>query len=389
MPGILTIYNCGTNYDRTNSQELIASLALKTIGQEGQDWIINPGPGSSGLYYKSVRAQIAGAVIGAFGRQIVEGFGGATGSGRDVNIASTLDLVRKLRPAQINMAGWSRGAITCIEIANAITEAPDLPAIPISLFLVDPVPGPHEANAWNWTSFSTRIPGTVTHCSAILQEGDERGWMMAPLVDPFRTQEERRRTYPMPGPHSASVEVQKPFEPVARLARSLVESFLSSRGTNLKSTLSLSPVETCELYGQIMLVLAVGQGRTSSRDNVPNAYRASTVFVSGHHREQSGLAFPATTQVFSNLVATSISNTQQQMVTAEARKMKQDAPNAFMAFTRAVMINILSTQPIGTTPPMMPLGPTISRPGSSPIVANPPLMKMTPLQAFLWSVFRP
>ena len=390
MAGILTIYNSGTNYDRSNSQELIASLALKTSGAEGESWIINPGPGSTELYNKSLRARVAGFLIGPLvGRQVVEGFGGATGSGRDVNVDATLEVVRRVKPARINMTGWSRGAITCIEIANAITEARDIPAIPMSLFLVDPVPGPHEANAWNWTSFSTRIPPTVTHCSAILQEGDSRGWMMAPLIDPFRTQDERRRTYPMPGPHSASVEVQKPFEPVARMARCLVESFLDSRGTGLKSVLQLTPKEMCDLYGQMMLVLAGGQGRTSDRGSVPNAYRDSQIFVNGHHRAQSLVAYPATTLAFSELSNPSISENLKAPVTAEARSMKRDAPNAWLAFVRALFWSILSTQPVRYPMPVIPSGPMIGRPGPGLVIANAPLMRLTRRQEFLLPLFRP
>ncbi|WP_321473713.1 hypothetical protein [uncultured Paludibaculum sp.] len=394
MPGVLTIYNCGTNYDRTNSQELIASLALKTVGTEGKDWIINPGPGSSDLYNKSLRARIAGLMIGGvggagtIGKEVVKGFGSATGSGMSVNVNATVDLVRKLKPARINMAGWSRGAITCIEIANAITQAPDIPGIPMSLFLVDPVPGPHEANAWNWSSFSTKIPGTVTHCSAILQEGDSRGWMMAPLVDPFRTQDERKRVFPMPGPHSASVEVQKPFEPVSRLARSLVETFLDSRGTELKAVLKLGAAEICDLYGQMMLVLAQGTGRTSDRDSVPNAFRSSLVFVNGHHWSQSSVAFPGTTQAFCDLNSPGISEALKSAIAGEVRLMKRDAPGAYLAFTRAVLADVLSKQPIRLSMPIVPMGPTIGMPGSTGAFGQPPAMKLTARQEFLLSQFR-
>ncbi len=40
---VLTIFNCGTAYDR-NNDDVIALLARRVVGQEGRDWIINAAP---------------------------------------------------------------------------------------------------------------------------------------------------------------------------------------------------------------------------------------------------------------------------------------------------------------------------------------------------------
>ncbi len=42
---------------------------------------------------------------------------------------------------KVNMIGWSRGGVTCFELANRMFADPDLRHIPVNIFACDPVPG--------------------------------------------------------------------------------------------------------------------------------------------------------------------------------------------------------------------------------------------------------
>jgi hypothetical protein len=47
MPEVFTVYNCGTAFNRDRRDELIADLAVRTIGVENVDFMICDGPGRS------------------------------------------------------------------------------------------------------------------------------------------------------------------------------------------------------------------------------------------------------------------------------------------------------------------------------------------------------
>src|ERR1043166_8070365 len=139
MPQVFTIYNCGTSHNRQNLDETVADLARRTAGVENRDWMINDGPGSSsksphngsalerGLAAQAktpgTRDPISGRSNGAW---FATAKGVTTGFGWEANVAHTmavLDATIDL-PRVINMAGWSRGAVTCFMIAHALNENP-------------------------------------------------------------------------------------------------------------------------------------------------------------------------------------------------------------------------------------------------------------------------
>ncbi|WP_321475422.1 hypothetical protein [uncultured Paludibaculum sp.] len=178
-----------------------------------------------------------------------------------------------------------------------------------------------------------------------------------------------------------------PFEPVARIARFLVESFLAGHGTKLSGMLSLSGTEICDLYGQMMLVVGDGVGRTAERADVPNEYRDSLIFVNAHHYKQCGLVFPTVAKLFNNLNSTNISPSEQQMVKAEAKRMRRDAPNAWRAFARGLFMERVKSLPLLDVSFLQSGGAIggICRPST---VSNPPgLRRMTRLE-FLTTQFQ-
>jgi len=357
-----TIYNCGTAYDRSNSQELVASLAARTLGKEAVDWIINAGPGSEGLLARSTRTKLVQAVVVAGGSVLASvppdipktGIdylsrlaGDATGTGMDYNVEDSVQIVLRTRPNRINMVGWSRGAIASLRIANALSRRADFPPVPINLFLIDPVPG--RGNVWNWDHLSTTVPSCVHHCSVILQEGEGR-FIMEPLVQPFIGTPGIRGTtrfkmYPMPGPHSAAVETSGLFEPVAQLARYLVETFLRDHGTLLRDRpFHMGARAVCECYAKMIMALWAGQGRTLRRTKlIPNSERTSRLFVNQHHHRKFRFAYPMIANELKNLRRRHMCGRETQLkVQHEALVMKKLAPVTFTSISTFLTYSVMT-----------------------------------------------
>lgn len=359
---VLTIYCCGTDYDRSNSRELIARLAADTLGTEGVDWLINAGPGSQDLLKRSTRtkfvsaaAQMGGLAMGIL-PQVTEsvvdraarGLGTLAGAGMDYNIADTVDLVLRVRPAKINMAGWSRGAITCLRIANELERRADFPPVPINLFLIDPVPG--RFNLWNWDRLHTTVPTCVNSCSVILQEGEGR-FIMEPLVQPFLEKTHGRtlfRIYPLPGPHSASVELET-FAPIARLAEYLAKRFLASQGTIFKNPQqTLDSVQICECYAQIQEAsrrLPQNEVLSDLRANlVTNPERRRGLFVNQDHAAEFARAYPASYEVLRDLDNPNVPSAgMQHKLKHDVQKMKRRARSTLRMVQAELLTAVLKS----------------------------------------------
>ena len=65
-------------------------------------------------------------------------------------------------PSAVNMAGWSRGAVTCHMLAHALAKHPFLKNIPVNIFAFDPVPGPG-----NFKLEQVSLPTNVRNLSLI------------------------------------------------------------------------------------------------------------------------------------------------------------------------------------------------------------------------------
>ena len=142
---VITILSHGTanstNRSTSGGSELVISkLARLLAGQDGADWILNEGAGT-----KELRRQ--GIDSGGF-------MGAAAGEGVQANVDKSVDFVKRQlkrfsggigssRGIAINLAGHSRGSITCYKIANALLNDADpaVRALPVNIFAIDPVPG--------------------------------------------------------------------------------------------------------------------------------------------------------------------------------------------------------------------------------------------------------
>jgi len=217
MPAVFTIYNCGTSHNRQNLDETVADLARRTAGAENRDWIINDGPGSyshaagssapasdRGLAAQAKTPGTCDPVSGlknkssfAVTRGVVDGFGW------EENVAHTLAVLNATidLPTNINMVGWSRGAITCFMIAHALLNNPRTSAIPVNIFAFDPVPGPGNFDDPN----KVTLPTNVRAYAAVVQEDERRKIFRPALINADEAGGVKAKFYYMPGGHSTAV----------------------------------------------------------------------------------------------------------------------------------------------------------------------------------------
>ena len=111
-------------------------------------------------------------------------------------LEATIDL-----PRTINLAGWSRGAITCFMIAHALREYPRTSGIDVNIFAFDPVPGPGNFDDPD----KVTLPANVKNYSAIVQQDERRRIFKPVLIDADSVPGLKTRFYYMPGGHSTGV----------------------------------------------------------------------------------------------------------------------------------------------------------------------------------------
>ena len=312
MPRVFTIYNCGTSHNRQNLDETVANLASRTSGAENRDWMINDGPGSFSTAAKGssaharglanqahtpgTRNPVNGQSQGASPTVAMIAKGMLKGDGWEHNVAHTmavLDATVDL-PAVINMAGWSRGAITCFMIAHALYENPRTRSIEVNLFAFEPVPGPGNFDDPN----KVTLPPNVKTYSAVLEEDERRKIMRPALITAEEAPGAKVKFYYMPGSHCTPVF--RTGNEVGLISAFLAHKFLRKHGTRLQEPLDLTPRDLCELYAKIRLDLAayrndhggILQALGVQARKIPNKFRDAAYFINDHHERQFRKTFP-------------------------------------------------------------------------------------------------
>jgi hypothetical protein len=201
----------------------------------------------------------------------------------------------------VNLAGWSRGAVTCIGIANALAKRG---VDRINLFLFDPVPGTEAVNLWNWKEHLTTVPDAVKNLTVLLMEQEEGGLMtvkellLEPLRKPFAGG--TATVYPMPGRHNSAVETDAYLPEISTIGEHLCTAFLLTHGAKLSRTRLLSNDALVELYGSVKSTkrkATAAAGYTDRTFAVDNALRESLFFVNRPHKEQFATTYPTVAQV--------------------------------------------------------------------------------------------
>lgn len=318
MPDVFSIYNCGTSFSRQNLDETVADLARRTVGAENRDWMINDGPGSSSrsvpgsasAYERGLAAQtktpgtrdpVTGMKASSLFARATAGItagpkGMVTGFGWEQNVKHTMAVLNATfdLPRVINMAGWSRGAITCFMIANALYDDPRTRSIEVNIFAFDPVPGPGNFDDPN----KVTLPPNVNHYAAIVQEDERRKIMRPAVTSAVDVPGVKTRFYYMPGSHATPVFRTK--NEVGLIAAFLAHKFLQKHRTRLNSAIELSGRDLCELYAKIRIDIAEYRGDHGGflqvlgrqKRQAPNNFRDTEYFINDHHAHQFQKTFP-------------------------------------------------------------------------------------------------
>jgi hypothetical protein len=304
MPRIFTIYNCGTNSNRERTDEVIANLASRTEGG-GLDYMITDGPGCKPPAQPLSGAETPGLRDPITGRKKLAGHlpvlltrirGQITGHGWHDNVARSHWRVHEVIERlglnaitldAINMAAWSRGAVTAHMQAHALYDDPQTRNIPLNIFAFDPVPGPG-----NFNDRTTSLPPNVRNYVVVLMEDDARG-VFAPVKDICTTPGTMVQTIPLPGAHNTCVLPES--SDVGRLAAALAERFLHHFGTRFRELkYTQTPVGLCELYARITMwrpMYRQMRGPASHRllgkisRDIPNTLGDRSYFVNWHHEQ--------------------------------------------------------------------------------------------------------
>ena len=248
---VLTIYNCGTDYDRDN-RDVIAKLYKRTTS----DKFITDGVGST--------AKLSSSKANLKEKHIFKS-GSFFAAGVDQNVEDAcwhvvIEYAEHYRKhnLQINMCGWSRGAVTCFKIANILSqcEDDDIKRIPIRIFAIDPVPG--SASIPNWHMWKNiKLTDNVEYAFTILAEYDRRRIFVPVLHKKMwdRSNPDQWSYDTIPGNHAGIVEPKGEYRAASDLVRSWAKRFLMRHETTFDDENTLSDRETLERYAQIMIEL--------------------------------------------------------------------------------------------------------------------------------------
>ncbi len=270
-----TVYNCGTGFNR-NSRDIIPQLWRETHSLN----MINDGPGSTGLF-------------------VTRGPGLAAGVGVDANVNRSVEEIKRRNTVNsmvLNMVGWSRGAVTCFKIANALDKDNSTQNITVNIYGIDPVPGGTFINDHMWRDID--VTPNIGMCSAIFAQHDRRN-----LFSPY---------YPavrgpftdidiMPGNHSDLVMDKGKNREAHQLVKHLAKQFLISRGTVFSNKTLLSDIEILNKYAAIIENFDdYAKGKRKFRNRFKGKRKIKNdkgdslgtmlpvkppFFINGHHRE--------------------------------------------------------------------------------------------------------
>jgi hypothetical protein len=281
---VFTVYCHGTSYNRhsaTAQDELVAWFHNNTAGSEANytggnvtnagtcTYMINEGPGhggEQGLLLPQQANPHTGDAKRANPQLRMNTWdtiaGNALGTGWDENVLRTVNIVAQVlaqRPTldTVNLLGWSRGAITCIRIADALKRVYPNNQIRCNIFAVDPVAGARKGKTMEDTKV---LNDNVTNYIAILAMHEMAGFFKVQDWKRVQSNAARAIMLPMPGVHSAAVIPQTPLMS-AEVTRSLAWGFMDACGTNLNplqgvGSVLTTPAHMCMAYARLVLDLS-------------------------------------------------------------------------------------------------------------------------------------
>jgi hypothetical protein len=269
---VFTVYCHGTGFNRikgVESNELVgwfhshnggveASLTGSAVGVGS--FLINDGPGHSGndlaqpqqvnpmtgnaktnLSVKKVftrptfadhaAGNTGGQKVGAKARGLISGQGWDENTQRTVNIIQDLKFDKGQAIDTVNLVGWSRGAVTCMRIANLMYEVFKT-EIECNIFAVDPVAGSDAGKKMDDTQV---LHANVARYVGILAMHEMRSTFKPQDWSRVKAPATKCIFLPMPGVHNAQVMVKDPPD-AAYITRNLACGLLQAWGTPVTDT---------------------------------------------------------------------------------------------------------------------------------------------------------
>lgn len=301
---VLTICNHGTGFNRVKgpeNNELVGWMHTHIAGEEAKmvngrlqvgNHIVNDGPGcdtggvplpsvvnpTTGRLKRNEQQTGSGFKRGFHGQTGTQGGmlsgidGNMNGDGWDENVHKSVHIIQTLKfenlydVTHVNMVGWSRGAVTCMRIANKLYEVFG-ESITVNIFGADPVAGQNVGK----TMDDTRdIPPSVKNYIAILAKNEMRKTFKPQDMSRMRVMDRSKTNVvflPMPGKHNGQVMAKSGVNgsPETAITLNLAYAFLRHFGTTFDSgpsTLINSNALMCRYYGRA--VNGAGQYQDSS-----------------------------------------------------------------------------------------------------------------------------
>ena len=291
-----TVYCHGTGFNRikgTEKNELVGWFHNHTAGVEATlaggsvtmgSYLINEGPGHGGkgvvlpqqvnpitgnlkqnlslkktVFGPSFADHASGNTGGP--KKMANMRGNVSGQGWDENTQRTVNVIQDLKFEHgmnidtVNLVGWSRGAVTCMRIANLMYEVFN-DEIECNIFAVDPVAG---ANAGKEMADTQVLESNVVRYVGILAMHEMRSTFKPQDWDRVRVSPTTQCIFlPMPGVHNAQVIPSTPAD-AAYITRNLACALLLAWGTQITSTpygFLSSSLDMCIAYARLVLSLS-------------------------------------------------------------------------------------------------------------------------------------
>jgi hypothetical protein len=219
-----------TNRSTSGGSELVISkIATLLAGTDGMNWILNEGAGTAELRQQH---NVSGNWLDKKTRDVM---GVAAGEGVEANVARSLRFVRDRLEGNahltVNLAGHSRGSITCYKIAYHLLQTYGA-NIPVNIFAIDPVPGNNgtiNAEMYNHIALGTNVDNSFL----MLAESEHR-LNFRPYVDELYVMGNKKHKFDtMPGTHGGINELTGSEPEAAALVLSRALRFLKKNGSPL------------------------------------------------------------------------------------------------------------------------------------------------------------
>lgn len=269
---VFTVYCHGTGFNRVKgveADELVGWFHSHNGGVEASltggavgvgSYLINDGPGHGGndvaqpqqvnpmtgnaktnLSLKKVLTRptfadhaagnTGGQKVAAKARGLISGQGWDENTQRTVNVIQDLKFDKGQAIDTVNLVGWSRGAVTCMRIANLMHEVFKTEIV-CNIFAVDPVAGSDAGKKMDDTQV---LHSNVARYVGILAMHEMRSTFKPQDWSRIKAPATKCIFLPMPGVHNAQVMVKDPPD-AAYITRNLACGLLRAWGTPVTDT---------------------------------------------------------------------------------------------------------------------------------------------------------